>query len=521
MAESLYDEDPGLSFDRRCSMRRLRRLSFAGLALLPMAPLEAAAQSDSGTLEVLVEGATGADGTTSLTFETRTVPKLDTVDVGPGRSFTDSGQRLGTGAGRVVTPTVTVSKLVTEASEHPSSFMDLTGDAKGRLWAKDRNHEVFVYSGGSSWQRLSPPLYAGDLARDGQGDVWGVGGSTAWHISDSTLTVYGGFKGDLGCFAATGSTLWLGGEGGEGGNASCALVRFDGRDWRRYGLADGLPEYGWVDALAVDSTGTVWAGLISDVAEWDPPTAVYPPPLMSYDGLEWRGYEFSQLDDPGFGRWVQDLEMIVDPGGTLWISDSPRLLHKTGSGWVEYRHSALGTTPIVAERAGRIWMNGYDASAGYRWIGVFESGKLHRTSRNSNPDVLGRARGLYYDGEVLWIIKRRLARWRLPGRSTSIQRAPTHGQSHRSRLLDSYPNPFNADTTIGFELDRRQPVSLRIHNTTGQRVTTLAEGVYPEGVFAVSWDGRDDQGREVASGVYLCRLRLGRHAMSHSLTLVR
>ncbi len=64
-------------------------------------------------------------------------------------------------------------------------------------------------------------------------------------------------------------------------------------------------------------------------------------------------------------------------------------------------------------------------------------------------------------------------------------------------------------------------MSLRVHSLTGQRVTTLAEGVYPEGVFAVSWDGRDDQGREVASGVYLCRLRLAERALSHPLTLVR
>ena len=40
-------------------------------------------------------------------------------------------------------------------------------------------------------------------------------------------------------------------------------------------------------------------------------------------------------------------------------------------------------------------------------------------------------------------------------------------QSYRSRLLDSYPNPFNAHTTIGFEIDRSQPVALHIHNNDG------------------------------------------------------
>ena len=501
-------------------MRRVRRLSLACQALLLGGPV--VAQNDSGTLEVLVEGVSGAAGTPSLTFETRTVSGLDTVDVGPGWSFAEPGERRGTGAGRVVTPTVTVSDLVTEASEHPRYFLDLTGDAQGRLLALGMNtedyREVFVFlSGGSSWRRLSPPRYAGILGRDAQGKIWGVGGTGAWNISGNTLTEYRGFKGDLGSFAAgTGSTVWLGGEGGEGGNASSTLVRFNGSEWRRYGLADGLPDYGWAESIAVDSTGTVWAQIITDDAEWDSPRAVYPPPLISYDGGEWRGYEFSQFDR--FGDGNNPIGMLVDPGGTLWILDAPRLLQKTSSGWKEYKHRALGGRNMVAERAGRIWMRGSHS------ISVFESGKLFRTPRDSNPDVFDAVYpqdrgGLYYDGEVLWIANRRLARWRLPVSGDSTDNGP--GESGQSRLLDSYPNPFNTRTTIGFELDRRQPVSLRVHNLTGQRVTTLAEGIYPEGIFAVSWNGRDDQGVEVASGVYLCRLGLAEQALFHPLTLMR
>ena len=175
---------------------------------------------------------------------------------------------------------------------------------------------------------------------------------------------------------------------------------------------------------------------------------------------------------------------------------------------------------MAAERAGRIWMDGG------AWIGVFESGQLSRTPTGSNPDVLASPvyqapQKLYYDGEVLWTAGSRLGRWRLPQRPTSVEDDSGSESSGQSRLFDSYPNPFNAGTTIGFELDAHQPVSLRVHNVTGQHVTTLAEGVYPKGVFAVSWDGRDDRGREVASGVYLARLRLTQRTLSHPLTLVR
>ena len=135
---------------------------------------------------------------------------------------------------------------------------------------------------------------------------------------------------------------------------------------------------------------------------------------------------------------------------------------------------------MAAERAGRIWIQGDGG-----WIGVFESGQLYRTPTGSNPDVFASPlhaapQKLYYDGEVLWTAGSRLGRWRLPQGPTSVEDEPgSSGAPGQSRLFDSYPNPFNARTTIGFELDRGQPVSLRVHNLTGQRVTTLAEGRLP------------------------------------------
>ena len=142
-------------------MRRLRRLSVIpsiGLTLLLGAPLEAAAQNDSGTLEVLVEDPSGPrspDGTPSLTFETRKVSELDTVDIGPGRSVTDPGQRIGTGSGTVITPTVTVSDLVTEPSGYPQNFRHVTKDSLGRIWATAKEpHGLYVFSD-STWRRVS------------------------------------------------------------------------------------------------------------------------------------------------------------------------------------------------------------------------------------------------------------------------------------------------------------------------------------------------------------------------------
>ena len=517
-------------------MQRVRRLSLTGLGLLLGAPLEAAAQDDSGTLEVLVEDPSGPrspDGTPSLTFETRKVSELDTVDIGPGRSVTDPGQRIGTGSGTVITPTVTVSDLVTEASGYPQNFRHVTKDSLGRIWATAREpHGLYVFSD-STWIRVLPPyLGARDLGRDAQGRIWVIVSSDiVYRISGSTLTEYSGFE-DLGVgglstlAAGSGDTVWMGGYSVVRGEANAALfLRFDGREWRRFSGTDGLPRSSSIDAMAVDSTGTVWGFLFYDQDDHLPWNEdAFHPSLVSYDGREWRGYRFW----PGEGfLGYSDVGMLVDPGGTLWVSTPYLLAHKTASGWMSYEYEELRGgglrmgRSMAAERAGRIWIQGDGG-----WIGVFESGQFYRTRTGSNPDVFGSPlhaapQKLYYDGEVLWTAGRRLGRWRLPQGPTSVEDEPGPGSSGQSRLFDSYPNPFNARTTIGFELDRRQPVSLRVHNLTGQRVATLAEGVYPEGAFAVSWDGRDDRGREVASGVYLARLRLAEKSLAQFITLLR
>ncbi|MCY3735054.1 MAG: hypothetical protein OXG13_01555 [Gemmatimonadaceae bacterium] len=510
-------------------MQSLRRLSLTGLALWLAVPLAVAAQDDSGTLEVLVEGgASGDSGTSSATFERRKVSDLVRVDIGPGRSVTDPGQRIGTGSGTVITPTVTVTDLVTETSAYPRKFRHVNKDSLGRMWTTARDPSgLYIFSDSTSWRRVSfsRPQGVQDLGRDAQGRIWAIGNvGSVFRISGNTLTEYTGFpdRGQLFTFAAgRGDTVWMGGYGPAGRSPS-ALLRFDGREWRLFSLADGLPSYSWIDAVAVDSTGTVWGKPVYDAPDHINLSGSSVPSLISYDGREWRGYEISLRSHA-----EHSVGMVVDPGGTLWVSSSYLLAHKTARGWMSYEYVLTGGggrrmgRSMAAERAGRIWIQGDGP-----WIGVFESGQFYRTPSGSNPDVFASIvaqapKRLYYDGEVLWIASTRLGRWRLPQRPTSVEDEPGPGSSGQSRLFDSYPNPFNARTTIGFELARRQPVSLAVHNLTGQQVATLAEGVYPGGVFAVSWDGRDDGGREVASGVYLARLQLDERALSHPLTLVK
>jgi hypothetical protein len=73
-------------------------------------------------------------------------------------------------------------------------------------------------------------------------------------------------------------------------------------------------------------------------------------------------------------------------------------------------------------------------------------------------------------------------------------------------LLQNYPNPFNSVTGIRYSLPAAGHVVLNVYHLTGQLVRTLVNDPIEAGQYTVEWDGRDDRGQEVSSGIYLYRL---------------
>jgi hypothetical protein len=88
-------------------------------------------------------------------------------------------------------------------------------------------------------------------------------------------------------------------------------------------------------------------------------------------------------------------------------------------------------------------------------------------------------------------------------------------------LFQNYPNPFNPETTIQYQVPERSEVKLLIFNFLGQRVATLVDEVQSMGDYSVQWDGKDDTGKAVASGVYLYRLQTNQFVQVKKLALLR
>jgi flagellar hook assembly protein FlgD len=88
-------------------------------------------------------------------------------------------------------------------------------------------------------------------------------------------------------------------------------------------------------------------------------------------------------------------------------------------------------------------------------------------------------------------------------------------------LEQNYPNPFNPSTTIRYQLPEKSEVTLSIFDITGNEVRTLLKETLAAGEYSVTWNGANDQGIPVSSGVYLYRIQADNYTEAKRMILMR
>jgi hypothetical protein len=91
----------------------------------------------------------------------------------------------------------------------------------------------------------------------------------------------------------------------------------------------------------------------------------------------------------------------------------------------------------------------------------------------------------------------------------------------KNALNGNYPNPFNPETIIKFSLEKESLVSIEIYNIRGARVKTLVKGVMNRGNHNIKWNGVDDLGKPVGSGLYLYRMKTGEYVDVKKMLLLK
>ncbi len=127
-----------------------------------------------------------------------------------------------------------------------------------------------------------------------------------------------------------------------------------------------------------------------------------------------------------------------------------------------------------------------------------------------NADGVAEVLVTTYDGKLHCLV----------GKSTSGAEIDSNFQ-FEFRLGQNYPNPFNEGTQIHFSLPEEHFVKLKIYNVQGQLVRTLVSENYKAGTHQIKWAGKDDRGRQVASGIYICFLQAEVRTVSRKMLLIQ
>ncbi len=165
---------------------------------------------------------------------------------------------------------------------------------------------------------------------------------------------------------------------------------------------------------------------------------------------------------------------------------------------------------------------------------------------NLTFDPLTYPRGIYHAGLFIdsWDKNHQLETKVIPltlciDTTTSVEWTDA-GKPEKIKLFQNYPNPFNPLTRIQYTVGSRQTkaadgglvlseveglwtadVSIRIYNLLGQLVRTLVDEPMKPGNYQVIWDGKDDKGKEVASGIYFCKLTAGPYQKIRKMVLLK
>jgi len=105
--------------------------------------------------------------------------------------------------------------------------------------------------------------------------------------------------------------------------------------------------------------------------------------------------------------------------------------------------------------------------------------------------------------------------------NTDVSGDLSEGIPEEFLLEQNYPNPFNPETQIIYHVPEEVIVEINIYNSLGQHIRKLESGTKKPGIYKLLWDGNDDFGAPMTSGIYICHLKAGDNVLSRKMLLLQ
>lgn len=395
---------------------------------------------------------------------------------------------MATDAGVVRDDGATLRTFTTWDGLAANKVFDMALDLTGQLWVATEAG-VSRYSDGSWFSNFTGSGLTGKMVRaievDNAGNIWiGTAADGVIRYDGTSWKSYGtanGLGSNVVWSLATGNdgVVWVGTLGG-------GLSRFDGKRWVTYTTADGLPS-NYVGTVITAPDGSVWVGTDKGVARLT---------------LEMANQKLLlSCDYNGDGRaTISDAVALI----RLYLAN-PAALE------ADHNQDGVFNTKDLIQLI-------FDIRSGYCASGL----SMLAASEDSDPAPIDNRQLAELVEDILPELK--LTPAELVEFKAALNSLTESASLPKTfSLAASYPNPFNPSTTISFTIPQRQSahVNLTIFDTRGAVVKTLVDGQREAGDYSVFWDGGDNRGNRVSSGVYFYRLQAGDYTAVRKMVLLK
>ncbi|MCE5249853.1 T9SS type A sorting domain-containing protein [bacterium] len=354
------------------------------------------------------------------------------------------------------------------ANDFANMIRDIAIDKDGTIWLAtylgirkiDSTGET-LYNTWNSEELPGMPGGVNQVVIDNNGVKWFAGNYWLYRYDgESWSTVqFGKLEGVVRSMEVDhNNVLWFGIGFADGVKVKSGVASFDGTTWTYYDI-DNSPLKGDLARIAIAADNTKWIATSEG--------------YYKFDGTTWTSYE--DIKNASYPQY-QPYDILIDKDGIVWFMVSGCLHSFDGSVWDDHGKKSFGVPcQFVIDNTDEVWVVSKNA-AGY--MASFNKNAIRTdvAARDEIPSAIA--------------------------------------------IKGNYPNPFNPSTTIEFTLTESGRAQLDIYNTAGQKVRTLLTETMMPGVYSAFWNGCDEYGKAVSSGVYFSRITMnGRSAAGRMLLM--
>ncbi len=432
-------------------------------------------------------------------------------------------------------------------------------DKQNRIWVGSSMGLVKIEQ--DTWYNIplpgiAPPYYIQSIAFDNNGELWVGGGGGVSHLNhDNHWENYYDFNSGLVTNSAhsiaidQNNSVWVSTSFANKYFTQGYISQFDGTNWTIYdeNTAPFLRHSYFIEHMVFDNKNNLW--FLKDRT------------ISYYDGTYWGKLQIGDdtfrpnavdiTSDKQGNIWFASIDfgvfqynnntltlfncensnlnsdriyaIITDTYNNIWIKTIEGISCFNGVKWQNYEneasknHDSLNNTflgGLAIDSSGTVWENAYGA------LFKFENETWSRIDSTDLGIPLDEINCIQIDKyNNKWLGTKLYGLIKLGQHPTGIEKEETTAILDY-HFLANYPNPFNSSTTISYTLNSPGHVNISIYNMLGQKVVTLVDWYQTGLQNAVKWNGTNNFGEQVSSGIYFARMQTGDYTKTIKMAFV-